>query len=155
DQEAERAEVPLARRGLLRVEDRAGRRLHVERVERPAVDRALRVDQQLEGDAAGGDRLRESAVDRPFHLGRRALEVELHLVTGDVDPKLDLDRTVAETVVVEEAVGLVRPVGKRSDRFSLELLGLAVNLVARREVGLVPEAVEDRLEAFLARAARR
>ena len=49
---------------------------------------------------------------------------------------------------------LVRPVGDRRDRLALELLRLAVDLVARLDVGLVAEAVEDRLEPRLACAAR-
>jgi hypothetical protein len=59
DQEPERAEVPLTRRRLLRPEDRPLRSLHLERLEGAAVDRPLRVDQQLERDAARGHGLRE------------------------------------------------------------------------------------------------
>jgi hypothetical protein len=60
---------------------------------------------------------------------------------------------VAEPVVVEEALGQVGAVRDRRHALALELLGLSVDLVPRGAVGLVAEAVEDGLEARLARAA--
>src|SRR5207253_5602478 len=50
----------------------------------------------------------------------------------------------------EKALGAVRPVRDRGDRLALERLGLPVDLLARLAVGVVAEAVEDRLEAGLA-----
>src|SRR4029453_10011303 len=103
---------------------------------------------------APGPRLPEAAVARPLRHRRRALEVDRHAVAGDVETDVHRDRAVAEAVVVEEALGGIRAVWERRDRRALELLGLAVDLVARCDVRVVAEAVEDRLEARLARAAR-
>src|SRR5439155_15165382 len=75
------------------------------------------------------------------------------VIARDVDSHVHRNRAVPEAVVVEEPLGAVRAVRDRGDGFALELLRLAVDLLARSGIRLVAEAVEDCLKTCLPRSA--
>ncbi len=123
------------------MEDGSLGRLDLQRLEGPTVDRAFRVDQQLERHPQPRNGLCKSGIDRPFgHWGRTG-EIHRHLVARHLYAQLDGNGAIPSTVVVEEPLGLVHTVGDCRDSLALQFLALAIDFFLGRRDCLVAEAI--------------
>ena len=73
--------------------------------------------------------VRHRRVQRGLHLRRRTGEIGDKAVAGDLDRDVDLNRPVAEAVLVDVVGELVAPVGNRGDLGANPPLGVVENLV--------------------------
>ncbi len=145
--------VVLACGRLLRGEDRTRRGVNVQVPERAAGRGNVGVDEELERQPRGRDRLREPGVQTSAGLRRRPAEVEIDVGTCDRDLELHLHRhPEVGAVAVHEAFGFPFAVGKGRDDLAVEPLALLEDLVDGQLEILLAETPQDVLQALLAGA---
>ena len=124
-------------RGRAGVDEAALGRGHRHRRERAARRGQIRLGQAADDEVAGGARDRERAVEVVRVLRRRAREVDVDLVAGDLDRAADRELAVDR---FDDVLRRPAPVGERGDRGANHPLRVRVQLVHRRGDALASAA---------------
>ncbi len=136
--------APDDRRGPGAVRHRALRRAQAEQPVEAVVHGQVGVDQALERVGAGREGHRVRRVDRRTPLRVRPGRVEVETVGCDLDPDLEADGLVGVAVVVDGALGPVRPRRELRDLRAHAPLRVREQLLHRGEERLAPVAVGQR-----------